>query len=113
MSLIAKYIKARCPHCEDGAIFSGLLSVHDNCPVCGLSFTENETADGPIFLVITLMGFVVCGLAVWVELAYKPSYWLHAALWTPFILITCPLLLRMSKATMIHYHYKLTQKGQL
>ncbi len=107
LSLNQTALLGQCPQCNEASIFSGLLSVHDNCPNCKLDLSQNETADGPTFLVITLLGFLVTGLAVWVELAYQPAYWIHAVIWFPTILILSPLLLRVTKSMMISYQHEL------
>lgn len=28
----------KCPRCNSGKVFSGLVTMHENCPNCGLSF---------------------------------------------------------------------------
>ncbi len=113
LSLALQAIKGRCPKCKQASIFKGFLTVHDRCPNCGLNFADNETADGPAFLVITFMGFVATGFAVWIELVYQPSYWIHALLWLPMILIISPILLRLTKSLMISYQYEhLIKKDQ-
>lgn len=32
----------RCPRCRDGAVFSGLIAVHERCPSCGLLFEREH-----------------------------------------------------------------------
>ena len=107
LSLIHHALHGHCPQCKQASVFNGLLSVHDNCPECQLDLTKNETADGPTFIVITFLGFVITGLAVWVEFSYKPDYWIHAAIWIPVILISSPILLRLTKSFMITTHYEI------
>lgn len=64
-----------------------------------------DSGDGPAFFVITIVGFLVVGLAAWVEIAYTPPFWLHMLLWIPFILIVSILLLRLFKSLLISYQY--------
>jgi len=102
-------LKGRCPRCGTGRLFTGLLSVTTECPDCALPISNKETADGPAFFVITLLGFLLTGLAVWVEIVYAPPLWLHLALWLPVTLASSLYLLRVCKAMMIAYHYRLEQ----
>lgn len=37
-SVISRALRLRCPRCGEGALFRGLVQMHDACPVCGLSF---------------------------------------------------------------------------
>jgi len=103
---------ALCPNCHKTSIFSGFLSVHEKCPQCGYALGSEETGDGPMFFVIVLMGFLICGLAVWVELRYQPPMWLHAVIWGPAIIILSPLMLRLSKGWLITYQYGLSQNKE-
>ena len=100
---------SNCPHCHNASIFSGFLSVHHTCPACDYELDKQETADGPAFLVMTIMGFLICGLAAWVELKYEPAMWIHAAIWAPAIMIGSPFMLRYLKGWMISYQYGLTK----
>jgi len=36
LTRVATALRLRCPRCHDGRLFSGLLTMHDHCPSCGL-----------------------------------------------------------------------------
>lgn len=36
--MISRALRLRCPRCGEGALFRGLVQMHDACPACGLSF---------------------------------------------------------------------------
>lgn len=99
-----------CPHCKKGSVFSGFLTVHKLCPECDYELDKHETADGPAFLVMIIMGFLICGLAAWVEIKYEPAFWIHAVLWIPAICIGSPFMLRYLKGWLINYQYTLTNE---
>ena len=44
-----------------------------------------------------ILGWLVCGLALWTEVTYEPPYWVHFVLWGPLILIVTLGLLRPLK----------------
>ena len=76
------------------------------CRVCGLDLGPLQTGDGPTGLVILLVGAIIAGSALLVEVAYQPPYWLHALIWVPAILVLCLGLLRPFKAGMIAAQYR-------
>ena len=61
--------------------------------------------DGPAVFIILIVGFIVVGLALWVEIAYKPDYWVHAALWFPAVIGLSLLLLRPAKGILLCQQY--------
>jgi uncharacterized protein (DUF983 family) len=100
-------IAPRCPACGNGKLFKDVLSVVDECSACGLVLKHHDAADGPIFFAITIVGFLVMGLAAYVEFHYSPPLWLHALLWIPFTIIACLVILRVFKAWMITIEHRL------
>jgi uncharacterized protein (DUF983 family) len=97
-SPFATGLRCRCPRCGEGRLFAGFLRIAPTCANCGLDFAFADSADGPAVLIMFLAGFLVVGLALWVELAYEPPIWLHMALWLPLTVIVCLALLRPAKA---------------
>lgn len=83
-----------------------MLRLVPACSACGLSLKEHDTGDGPAFFAITLVGFIVTGLAGWVEYAWQPPYWLHGVLWLPLTLILCILVLRYAKSLLVASAYQ-------
>lgn len=105
---IATGLRGRCPRCGRGHLFKGYLKVRPTCEACGLDFTFIDSGDGPAFFVMTIVGVVVVGLAMWVEFTYEPPIWLHMLLWVPLTLILSLGLVRPLKGLMIalQYHNK-------
>lgn len=98
-------LTGKCPRCGEGRMFSGLLTVADSCNVCGLDFSFAEAGDGPAVLVMTLAGFIVCGLALYVEVAFQPPYWFHALIFLPVSALVCIGMLRPAKGLLIAQQY--------
>lgn len=92
---------ARCPSCGRGSLFRNGLMMRSHCEGCGLDYTFVDTGDGPAIFAILILGFVVLGLALYVEFGYGPPVWVHVLLWG----IVTPLLafglLRFLKAILI------------
>jgi uncharacterized protein (DUF983 family) len=105
-SPLAVGLKGCCPRCGKGRLFQGFLSLAPECEVCGLDYSFVDTADGPAFFVMSFVGLVVVGLAMWVEFAFEPPIWLHLVLWFSLTAILSLLLVRPSKGIMVALQYR-------
>ncbi|BDA83098.1 membrane protein [Aureimonas sp. SA4125] len=99
-------MRNRCPRCGEGKLFKGYLSLRPGCPECGLDYAFIDSGDGPAVFVILIIGFIVVGLALWVEVSWTPPFWVHFLLWLPLTLILCLPLLRLLKGLMIGLQYR-------
>ena len=97
--------RGRCPRCGEGRLFAGFLTLAPACKACGLDFDFADSADGPAVFVILIVGFIVAGGALIVELSYEPPFWVHFILWVPLILILSFGTLRPLKGIMIALQY--------
>lgn len=95
-----------CPRCGRGRLFAGFLALKPRCEVCGLDFAFADSGDGPAFFVMSIVGFVVVALAMYVEFAYEPPLWVHAALWLPVVLGLSLALVRPAKGLRIALQYR-------
>lgn len=91
----------RCPNCGQGRLFTGFLTVVERCEVCGTDLRAHDTGDGPAVFIILILGFIVVGAALAVEMAYAPPLWVHAILWPPLVLAGSFGLLRPFKGVMV------------
>lgn len=103
---VAAGLKGRCPRCGEGRLFSGFLTVGKRCGSCGLDYSFADAGDGPAVFVILLIGFLVVGLALWLEVSYGPPLWLHFLLWIPLTLVLCLTALRLIKGVLITLQYR-------
>ena len=99
-------LTCRCPRCGRGKLFSGLLSVRPHCDICGLDLQGHDTGDGPVALVIMLLGAVVVGLAFWVEFTFSPPFWVHVVLWPVLIVPMAIGLMRPMKAGLVALQFR-------
>jgi uncharacterized protein (DUF983 family) len=99
-------LKLRCPACGKGRLFQSYLKVADACGECGEDLSALEQGDGPAVFATLILGFLVVGLALFVEVKYTPPLWLHAALWIPLILVGTLVLLPPLKGIMMGAHYR-------
>ena len=96
----------RCPRCGEGRLYAGYLTVAPRCSVCGLDLAHQDSGDGPAVFMILVIGFLVCGLALVVEVKYEPPTWVHMVLWIPAILGLTFGMIRPLKALMIAVQYR-------
>ncbi len=111
-SLFALALKCRCPRCGRGKLYSGLLQVASRCPECGLDLAAQDAGDGPAVFVVFILGAIVVGLAILLEILLAPPLWVHVVLWTPVILGGAILLLRPLKAALIALEYRHRNLGR-
>ena len=105
-TLVAASMKGLCPQCGAPTLFAGIARFAPTCSSCGLDFAAYDVADGPAAFLILIVGAIVAGAAIMVELAYSPSYWVHL-MWVPVMIALTLGGLRIGKAGLmyqIHHH---------
>jgi uncharacterized protein (DUF983 family) len=107
-------LSGRCPRCGEGKMFNGFLSIAPRCEACGLDLKFADAGDGPAFFVMLIAGFILMGLALYVQLAYEPPVWLLMLIFTPLTLGLCIGMLRPLKGLLValQYHNK-AEQGRL
>jgi uncharacterized protein (DUF983 family) len=104
-------IACACPRCGQGRLYAGMLTPARGCAACGLDYAFIDSGDGPAVFVILILGFVIVGLALIVDTAWSPPYWVHAVLWIPLTVVLSLWALRVMKAFMIALQYA-TRAGE-
>jgi uncharacterized protein (DUF983 family) len=100
----------RCPSCGHSGIFRQVIKVRDHCPNCNIDLNQFETADGPAFFAITIVGILVGIGAGLVEIIYQPPIWVHFALWLPAVFIGSAIIIRITKTLMIAHQIDLQNR---
>jgi len=99
-------LRNTCPRCGEGKLFEGYLTPSKSCSACSLDYAFTDAGDGPAVFIMLIAGFVIVGLALYVEFSYHPPYWVHAALWVPLTIALPLLLLRPLKGWLIAQQYR-------
>ena len=103
-----------CPRCGAKGLFAGLTKFAPACPACGLDYSGFNVGDGPAAFLTFLVGGLITGLAIWLELAWHPPFWVHAVLWVPLTTLAVIWGLRAGKAALMAAEYqRLAGEGQL
>lgn len=105
-SPITTGLQCRCPRCGRGRLYSGYLTLAENCESCGLALRAMDSGDGPAFFVMFLVLIITVPLVFLVYALFEPPIWVHMVLW-PVVIIGLSLwLLRPAKAIMVALQFK-------
>lgn len=99
-------VRGRCPRCGKGRLFKSTLELADRCDPCGLDIAGFNVGDGPAAFLIFILGFLVVGLAMWLEFGVHPQWWVHAILWPPLLMVLTVIGLRQGKAILLALEYR-------
>ncbi len=94
-------LRCCCPHCGQGRLFQAYLKISDKCSVCDQDFSKADSADGPAFFIMFVVGFIIVIGVFIVERSYAPPLWVHAVLWGPLTFGLSFLLLQPFKGLWI------------
>jgi uncharacterized protein (DUF983 family) len=92
-------------------MFHRYLKVSNNCPNCGEELHHHRADDAPAYFTIAIVGHIVVGLVLAVEMAYRPALWVHAALWLPLTVILTLLFLPAIKGALVGLQWALRMHG--
>ena len=99
-------LKGLCPRCGARTLFAGLASFAPRCRACGLDFAGFNVGDGPAAFLIFIVGGIVVGLAILLQLKASPPWWVHVLLWVPLTAGLTIGLLRLGKGLLLALEYK-------
>ncbi|MDD3797749.1 MAG: DUF983 domain-containing protein [Novosphingobium sp.] len=94
-----------CPRCGAKTLFDGVIRFAPRCRACGLDYSSFNVGDGPAAFLTLLIGGLVTGLALWLQLSFSPPFWVHIVLWVPLTAVAVVFGLRASKAMLLHAEF--------
>jgi uncharacterized protein (DUF983 family) len=100
-SAVRRGVAGRCPRCGKGRLFDGPVRYAPACSACGLDYAAFNVGDGAAAFLILVVGAVVTGLALWLELSAEPAWWVHVLLWLPLTLGLSLGLMRLAKGLLL------------
>ena len=95
-----------CPRCGGRTLFAGPTRFAERCRACGLDLTRFNVGDGPAAFLTLGIGAIIVALALWLQLAAEPPWWVHAILWLPLTVLGVVLGLRVAKAALLQSEYR-------
>ncbi len=102
---LAVAIGGRCPRCGERTLFAGWARFANRCRACGLDFQSFNVGDGPAAFLILIVGAIVTGAAITLELAVEPPIWVHL-IWIPVAAALTIGGLRLAKAGLLAQEYR-------
>ena len=103
-----------CPQCSTPTLFATVVGFADKCRKCGHDRSAYNVGDGPAALLTMLIGALLVSLALAIEVAFYPPFWVHVILWVPLTGASVVLGLRVAKAWLLHVeHRRNAAEGQL
>jgi uncharacterized protein (DUF983 family) len=96
-------VRLRCPRCEQGQVFQGVLRMNKECPHCGLPL-EREPGFflGAMYFSYGLAILAALPLCVWLFFRKVDPMW-NALAGTALIALLSPLLIRYSRVIWLHF----------
>ncbi|MHA6334207.1 DUF983 domain-containing protein [Qipengyuania sp. CAU 1752] len=83
-----------------------MVKLAPRCCQCGLDYDQFNIGDGPAAFLILLIGALLVGSAVWLQLSFGPPWWVHAILWIPMTIGLTLGGLRLAKAALLISEYR-------
>ncbi|HEX8444419.1 MAG TPA: DUF983 domain-containing protein [Allosphingosinicella sp.] len=99
-------LKGLCPRCGAGTLFDGLARFAPRCRACRLDFSAFNVGDGPAAFLTLIVGAIITGLAIGLELGVNPPFWVHILLWVPITAVAVLGCLRFAKALLLAMEYR-------
>jgi uncharacterized protein (DUF983 family) len=104
-SALTRGFLGRCPKCGSGKLFRRFLKVNDACPACGEELHHHRADDAPAYFVILIVGHIVVPLALTIETAFRPPFWLSFSIWIPLTLVLALLFIQPVKGAIIGWQW--------
>ena len=95
-----------CPRCGSRTLFDGPVKFAERCRVCALDYQTFNVGDGPAAFLTLIVGAVITGLAIWLDIAVRPPFWVHALIWIPVTAAAVVAGLRVIKALLLIAAYR-------
>lgn len=95
-----------CPSCSGKTLFRSGIQFAPRCRTCGLEFNRFNVGDGPAGFLTLIIGAVMVALAIWLDVAASPPFWVHAVIWVPLTVAAVFFGLRVSKAALLALEYR-------
>jgi uncharacterized protein (DUF983 family) len=95
-----------CPRCSANTMFASVTQFSGKCANCHLDYQQFNVGDGPAALMIIPIGAVIITLAILLDVAVRPPFWLHVIIWVPVTIAMVVGFLRFAKAAMLTLEYR-------
>lgn len=108
---LSKGVRRLCPRCGETSMFSGYLSVRDDCPSCGQELHHHRADDAPAWLTILITAHLVAPVMLYVGTTYALPDLAHMILWPVVITILTLTVLPFAKGFVIAFQWARRMHG--
>jgi len=103
---VAAALKGLCPRCGATGLFRGWLDFAECCKVCGLDYSAFNVGDGPAAILTLVLGSLIVGIAIAIQLTWAPPIWLQLMIWLPITVVSVVGSLRIAKAALLGSEFR-------
>jgi uncharacterized protein (DUF983 family) len=100
-SIVPAALFGLCPDCGAKTLFAGPIEFADRCDRCGLDYSSFNVGDGPAALLIMVIGALIISLAIGLDIAVRPPFWVHVIIWVPITALMVAGTLRFAKGVLL------------
>jgi len=111
VSAMLRGTAGHCPACGTGAMFDRYLKVADSCATCREDLHHQRADDAPPYFTIFIVGHLIVGGVLSVEMALHPEPWIQAAIWLPLTLVLSLWMLPRVKGALVGLQWALRMHG--
>lgn len=86
-------------------MFRKWLKLADRCAVCDLDYSFAAPDDGPAFFSLCIVAFPLTFVAVWLQAAFEPPFWIHLVTSLPLLVLGCIFPLQPIKGWLVASQY--------
>lgn len=108
---LARGLRLRCPRCGQGRLYRAYLKPVASCAACHEALGHIRADDAPPYFTIFIVGHLVVGLALFVEMEFHPPMWVHMTTLPALVLALTFGLLPVVKGTLIGLMWRLKLRG--
>ena len=108
---MSRGVAGRCPHCGAQSLFSSYLKIVPRCPGCQHLLEQYRSDDGPAYFTILLVGHLVVGPLLFLDIILTwPIGWLMALI-LPSVVGLCLILLPRVKGAFVGLQWAIGDKS--
>jgi uncharacterized protein (DUF983 family) len=99
-------VRLRCPHCGNGPMFDGLVTLRPVCDACGVRFErlDGESIGGMAITLVAVPSLALVGFFL-TEFTTEVGFVVNSAIWMVFLLAGCAFGYRHARAAWIAISY--------
>jgi uncharacterized protein (DUF983 family) len=95
-----------CPSCGAKTMFAAPTKFADRCNSCGLDYSSFNVGDGPAAFLTMGVGAIIILLALLLDNAVRPPFWVHVIIWVPVTIAMVIGSLRVAKGALLAAEYR-------